>query len=218
MDSACIRCGSTAGLTTRPLVTWRGGEPDPEVRLASVATCDSCRVRLRRLRDEHAYATTPPTEGWRRYRAWDVAGALLVLSAGYAIAAAAGWVGDWSWWIAAALLAAAVPASLISRRLQDAHAEGLEERYRRTGGGREHEAEERQLREAWRRHAARIERDTGFATEHRSGDASLRSLDERALVDPDTWSPRRDGRVPYCLVHGDGSVEHRELPPEAATR
>lgn len=218
VDSACIRCGSNTGLARRAIVTWRGREGDPEVRVLRVATCEGCRTHLRKLRDAHDYAASPNPERWRRFRAWDVTGTVLVLAAGYAIGAAAGWVGAWSLWIAAALAVAAFPTNLLARRLLDAREETLIERFRATPAGREHEAEERRLRELWRQLAARIERETGFSTEHRCAEGALRSIDDRALVDPDLWSPRRDGGVPYVLCRHDGTVERRELEAAEASR
>lgn len=214
MEPACIRCGSNAQLTARAIVTWRRrDEGEPEMRLVHVATCEPCRTNLRKLRDARNFAVAPTPPSWRRFRAWDVTGTLLVLALAYAVAAAAGWVGTWSLWIAAALAVAAIPANLLARRLIEAREEGALERYRATEEGRAYEAEERRMREAWRRSAAEIERETGFTTEQACDEGVLRSLDDRSLVDPDVWSPRRDGAVPYVLVLSDGRVEPRELRP-----
>ena len=212
LAETCIACPSARELLARPLVVFRRTEGAVETRVVTVHTCDACRVKIQRSRDARDFALAPLPETQRRFRSWDVAGAMSVAALGYLIAGAAGWLGSWSLWAAAAVALAIPPVVIVTRRILDAREEGRGERWEGSGEARGFAEIEAALRDGLRALEAEL-REEGWETTM-TVDSEVRSwLDEADLVRRETWAPPADGKPCYVVRRGDGPPMVRTLDP-----
>lgn len=208
VTDSCFVCGGSEELSRRPVVLWRRADDGVETQLSAIASCVRCRNRMRRLCDAHGLAMTPTPESYRRYRVWDVGGAMLVLALAYAVAAAAGWVGTWSLYLAIALVLALVPVMVIARRVLDAGDQTRSDRWARSETAAEHASTEAEVRAAWSRFVEPL-RDEGWSSSMEVNGEERASIDEGALLDPRTWTPHADGAPRYVVRRGGRADEVR---------
>ena len=212
LTETCIACAETHELLARPVVVFRRNEGAVETRVVSVHTCDGCRVKIQRSRDARDVSTKPTPRAQRRFRSWDVAGAMSIAALGYFVAALAGWLGAWSFWAALAVVLAIPPVVVLTRRALDAREEGRAARWEQSDRALAFAEIEEALRRGLRALDTELRKE-GWQTSIEVDGEVLASFDETDLVRREVWAPASGGKPRYIVRRGEGAASTRTLDP-----
>jgi hypothetical protein len=202
MSDRCWICDRTDELGVREIVTFRDSDRGPEV--TRVATCFDCRAEMIQLHDARERALSRVPEKRIRFKAFDIAGMMLVLASGMFIAAWAAWVGWWFYLVGLGFLIGSPIAGFVM------WSRGRSIEAKRTdawSASAEHarfKSLEEKLASRWDVLRRELEAH-GRLTEVEDAERTLRTLEPEELVEPSLWKPHE----PPSYVEREGDRSQR---------